>query len=166
MKLKNREINLRTTAYCLRAKGGFTLIEILIVVSIIGLLASIIFVGLGSSRAKARDGRRITDLRSMQLGLEQFNLKYGQYPVTLPEIVSGGLGITKIPKDPSTGNNYLYATKINADNNSKRDGYVLGAKLEIPTIDLGASSAEFSGSTYSGDNFVTTCGTTYYCVSF
>src|SRR3989344_3217427 len=79
MKLKNRKINLRATAYALRTKGGFTLIEILIVVSIIGLLASIIFVGLGSSRARGRDARRIADLSSIKTGLELYFSKNGRY---------------------------------------------------------------------------------------
>jgi prepilin-type N-terminal cleavage/methylation domain-containing protein len=53
-------------------KKGFTLIEVLTVVAIIGLLASIVLVGLGSFRTRGRDTRRIADLRSTQNALELY----------------------------------------------------------------------------------------------
>ena len=61
-------------------RGGFTLIEILIVIAILGLLASIVLVGLGGARAKARDARRIADLRGVQNALEVYYSARGQYP--------------------------------------------------------------------------------------
>ena len=42
---------------------GFTLMELLIVVAIIGLLASMILVGLSSFRTRGRDARRIFDVK-------------------------------------------------------------------------------------------------------
>ncbi|MBI2604251.1 MAG: prepilin-type N-terminal cleavage/methylation domain-containing protein, partial [Candidatus Harrisonbacteria bacterium] len=61
-------------------KSGFTLIEVLIVVAIIGLLASIVLVGLGSFRARGRDARRVADLRQTQNALELFYTKSNAYP--------------------------------------------------------------------------------------
>ena len=48
------------------AQRGFTLIELLVVIAIIGLLSSIVIGSLNSSRAKARDARRIRDLTTLR----------------------------------------------------------------------------------------------------
>jgi prepilin-type N-terminal cleavage/methylation domain-containing protein len=65
-------------------RKAYTLIEMLMVVAIIGVLASSILIGLGSARAKARDARRITDLKSVQTALELYYSKYGIYPSRVP----------------------------------------------------------------------------------
>jgi len=64
----------------MKIQKGFTLIELLVVIAIIGLLASIVLVSLNSARAKARDVRRIADLRQMQLALEMYYDTNGSYP--------------------------------------------------------------------------------------
>ena len=64
----------------IRAVRGFTLIELLVVIAIIGLLSSVVFASLNSARAKARDARRLSDLKQVQIALELYYDKYGNYP--------------------------------------------------------------------------------------
>jgi type II secretion system protein G len=66
----------------LQSKRGFTLIELLVVIAIIGLLSSVVLASLNSARAKARDARRLSDVRQMQLALELYYDDNGQYPMS------------------------------------------------------------------------------------
>ena len=99
---------------------GFTLIEMLVVVAIIGLLSSVVVVGLGSARQNARDARRISDIRQIQNALEVYYSSAQSYPDALSALSS-------TPKDPSTGDEYGYT--------GGGQTYTLGATLEgdLPT---------------------------------
>lgn len=59
---------------------GFTLIELLVVMAIIALLSSVVFASLANARAKARDTRRIADVRSVVTALELYKDAHGTYP--------------------------------------------------------------------------------------
>lgn len=123
---------------------GFTLVELLVVIAIIGILSSIVLSSLNSSRAKARDAKRISDLKQIQLALELYSdLNGGFYPRTLSLLEVNGV-IPKIPVDPSGAgtyshpslgtSGYFYAglSDENAANNSATCvSYHLGANLEV-----------------------------------
>ncbi len=61
-------------------KKGFTLLELLIVIAIIGVLASIVMASLNSARVKARDSKRLSDIRQIKVALELYYDVYGYYP--------------------------------------------------------------------------------------
>lgn len=63
-------------------KRGFTLIELLVVIAIIGILSSVVLASLNSARKKARDARRLSDLRQFQTALEFYYESHGDYPGT------------------------------------------------------------------------------------
>lgn len=48
--------------------------------AIISIIASIALVATGDSRAKARDARRVEDMRQLEYALTLFNSEYGRYP--------------------------------------------------------------------------------------
>lgn len=66
-----------------RDSSGFTLIELLVVISIIGLLSTLAVVSLNNARAKARDARRLSDLKAVQTALEIYRDDNNDYVVNL-----------------------------------------------------------------------------------
>ncbi len=60
--------------------SGFTLVELMVVVSIIGLMSSILYVNYNDAREQARDKVRMTDLKSLQLAIETYKAQHGRYP--------------------------------------------------------------------------------------
>ena len=68
---------------------GFTVIELLVAITIIGILSAIIFSGFGETRAQARDGVRQTDLRELALALEQYRADWGRYPFMCNDLMGG-----------------------------------------------------------------------------
>ncbi len=95
-------------------KKGFTLIELLVVIAIIGVLASIIMVSLSGAKGKARDARRVADIKNIQLALAQYYNDYGYYPCSIySNVTCGGLANNFVgvylpvtpfdPLDPGSG---------------------------------------------------------------
>ena len=80
---------------------GFTLIELMIVVSIVGILATIAVPSYQSSVIKAREAVLRQDLFTMRELLDHHRADKGKYPPSLDGLVTAGY-LRAIPKDPFT----------------------------------------------------------------
>jgi len=53
-------------------KQSFTLIELLVVIAIIGLLSTVVLISLSGVRAKARDARRLSDMKTLRTAIDMY----------------------------------------------------------------------------------------------
>lgn len=83
--------------------AGFTLLELMIVISIIIILASITLPQYQKTIMHTRETVLKDDLRKMRSLIDQFAADKGRLPQSLDEIVSEGY-MREIPVDPFTGN--------------------------------------------------------------
>ncbi len=65
----------------MKNKQGFTLIELLVVIAIIGLLSTLSVVALNNARSRARDARRVADIKQIQTALELYFNANNNYPL-------------------------------------------------------------------------------------
>jgi len=84
-----------------RSDRGFTLLELLVVMTIIGILAAIAVPALKNSPQKGREAALKEDLFTFRESLDEFHGDKGHYPPDLPTLVSEGY-LRKIPVDPIT----------------------------------------------------------------
>jgi len=120
-------------------KRGFTLVEILVIVVIIGVLASLSFITLNSVRGKARDAKRISDIRQIQSILEMYRNNNDTYPSILTPGASlvgpnGQTYISRIPNALSVpdgdcvSDDYIYTSSDPA--NTYTITYCLGGAVQ------------------------------------
>lgn len=110
-------------------RKGFTLIELIVVVAIIGLLSTLAVVALGSARVKARDSKRLSDLKQMQTALELYYSDKANYPAGAALVLGAGNAVClnangwqaancadpymgQVPADPKDGQ-YVYTLGAN-----------------------------------------------------
>lgn len=114
------------------SKSGFTLVELLVVISIIGILIGLSIFGLQGARQASRDSKRKADLESIRSGIEIYKSDCNAYPISAGGVASAVLAnsgtsligtgtptscavantyMAGIPSDPTSPNtDYIYAS--------------------------------------------------------
>lgn len=88
-----------------RSQGGFTFIELMVVLAIIGVIAGITATTYRAARQGSRDSQRKADLKKIQLALENYYVDNGFYPRSYPP----GSGFQLTPGNPITNKDGLGA---------------------------------------------------------
>ncbi len=155
---------------------GFTLVELMVVIAIIGVLATLIMVTLDNTKTTARNTRRLSDIKQLQLALKLYYNDNGFYPTSITpgaSLARNGVNyMLRVPSNPKPWNDgtcppndYQY-TQLEG---GKR--YSLNFCVSAPTDDLlgGAHVATSNGilncpTGYIGIPGNATLETTDFCV--
>ena len=89
---------------------GFTLVELMVVIVIIGLLATVVVINVMPATDRASATKARADLATLEQGVEMYRLANLDYPSVdqgLQALVQGGQ-VRRLPNDP-WGNPYRYA---------------------------------------------------------
>ncbi len=121
---------------------GFTLVEILVVVALIGVLAAVAvsLINYPNIRAKMRDSARVSELRTIQTALEKYfsvNRIYPSSSTWVADLTNGGfINVFDV------SDNSLYSGKINPSDftyatTAERDVYILYTQMQVESSNVG-----------------------------
>lgn len=105
-------------------KKGFTLVELLVVISIIGILTTLLMVNFVGTREKANDSKKVQDLNSVKNALRMYYNDNQTYPdgTDCTTCLNTAVGSSYLPNISSIG--YTYS-QLNSG-----DGFILTVPLE------------------------------------
>lgn len=141
---------------------GFTVIEVLVVIGIIGILTVIIFPSINNIRAKNRDAEKVADISAIQLGLSLYkNQQNGVYPNSLFDLYEKKYISADTLATPD-GGEYTYVPLTRDDGpDPKCTYYHLGVQLELPSGQI--DTADNFNSTLAENTPKTVSGNYSYC---
>ncbi len=126
---------------------GFTILELLIVIAVFGLLATLAVLSLNSARARTRDAQRVSDVSVLRTALSEHYLQKSTYPVSgpialgqpgtktevlglngfsAPQDTMGLVYLQRVPTGPTLNEYYRYHGGAN--------GYSLRFQTETDTV--------------------------------
>ncbi len=151
-----------------RTHAGFTALELLIVIGIIGIIIAIALVGLTRARQKSRDDSRISNMRIVQMALEDFKTACRNYPNALNPAADNCMFaqgsvtfkdfLSQIPANPNS-TPFLYYAYANASDPTQCIGYHLAVELEMQNHGAFANDSDFNSASGVLQNIVP-CTTT------
>lgn len=118
-------------------KKAFTLIEMLVVISLIGILAALAMVSFTNSQKQARNTQRKSELRQYQTALENYATKNGGlYPAYPAGTSANGslctaLSLGSCPEDPKNVSPYLYRYISDGTTGDTATVYSFYVRLEV-----------------------------------
>ncbi len=123
-------------------KSGFTLVELIVVITILAILWTIAFISFWNYTISARDSNRLTDIKNMGFSLGNYYNKVGSYPIPTNStwityswwvlfyywsfwntVFTNLWELSKLPKDPMFNVEYNYG--ITSQKNAYQIGYIL-----------------------------------------
>jgi len=144
-------------------RRGFTLIELMIVVSIIGILAAVAAPNYNRGIIKAREAVLSEDLYNFRTTIDQFYADQGKYPDTLNELTEKGY-MRGLPKDPFTKQSDTWVTIAPPAESSTTSSPLLGSTDQMGGGQSVMGGGSGPGNVYdvkSGSNLVGTNGVPY-----
>lgn len=154
----NRAKNIPST----HSRAGFTLVELLVTISIIAILASIILPAVNNARRAARVAAVRAEMKEIEQALEQFKASYGLYPPSFIFLYEDHNGWTA--NNPNAKRSRYLITKIwpNFDFSKDRDINGDGDKTDTHEMSAAECLVFFLG----GTTYLETATGTYVAAGF
>ena len=111
-------------------RKGFTLVELIVVITIIILVTGVGMVSFVGINKRSRDSRRIADLKKVSIALEVYRQEVGNYPANLSLLVPDYMDV--VPTDPKAFSYYYQRTLYT---------YTYDARVEDPSLATGTYGA-------------------------